>query len=104
MDIKEETPEEKEERIFQVYKNRLKKESNLCGKIRFNVIEYLCSFPKINPFVMAASLAKEGIAILYDNSSISKEENKAKERKVKRLLRLDVLEKEDKRNDGNLER
>ena len=63
-----ETAEEKQQRIFNSYKNRLIKESN--GSTRFNVIEYLCSFPKIDPFVMAASLIKEGIAIAFDDSSI----------------------------------
>ena len=84
LNIRIETVEEKQERIFNSYKNRLIEGSN--GNIRFNVIEYLCSFPKIDPFVMAASIIKEGIAIAFDDSSISREENKAKERKVKKLL------------------
>lgn len=79
-----ETAEEKQKRIFKVYKNRLLKESN--GETRFNCIEYLCSFPKIDPFVMASSLMKEGITILYDDSSISRAENRAKENKVNKLL------------------
>lgn len=79
-----ETVEEKQERIFNSYKNRLIKESN--GSTRFNVIEYICSFSQIDPFVMAASIIKEGIAIAFDDSSISREENRAKERKVKKLL------------------
>lgn len=85
-----ETAEEKRERIFNCYKNRLMNECmmNASGNenIRFNCIEYLCSFPKIDPFVMAASIVKEGITILYNDSSISREENRAKERKVKKLL------------------
>ena len=79
-----ETAEEKQERIFKAYKNRLIKESN--GKTRFNVIEYLCSFPRIDPFVMAASIIKEGITIVYNDSSISKEENRRKEKQVNKLL------------------
>lgn len=89
LDIKMETAEEKQERIFNHYKNILITEvRNASGNenIRFNCIEYLCSFPKIDPFVMAANITKEGITILYDDSSISIEENNAKERKVKRLL------------------
>lgn len=81
-----ETTEEQKERIFQHYKNRLINEvRDTSGneKIRFNVIEYLCSFPKINPFVMAASITNEGITILFDDSSISREENRRKEREVK---------------------
>lgn len=82
---KVETTEEQKERVFKTYKNRLIKESNVMT--RFNCIEYLCSFPKINPFIMAASIAKDGITILFDDTSISKKENIAKERKVKKLLR-----------------
>lgn len=87
MNIREKE-EQKQERIFQHYKNRLIEEVRNSGseKIRFNVIEYLCSFPKINPFVMAASITNEGITILFDDSSISREENRRKERQVKKLL------------------
>ena len=88
MNIRE-TEEQKQERIFQHYKNRLINEVRDASgneKIRFNVIEYLCSFPKINPFVMGASIINEGITILFDDSSISREENRRKERQVKKLL------------------
>lgn len=86
---KVETTEEQKERVFQVYKNRLTTEVRNASKnedIRFNVVEYLCSFPKIDPFVMAASIIKDGITILFDDTSISKNDNQAKERKVKKLL------------------
>lgn len=81
--------EEKEKRIFLHYKKRLTEEvRNASGNngIRFIVIEYLCSFPKIDPYVMAASIANDGITILYDDSSISKADNNAKEKKVKRIM------------------
>ena len=84
-----ETTEEQKERVFQHYKNQLTKEvRNASGNenIRFICIEYLCGFPKIDPFVMAASIIKEGITIVYDDSSISRAENKAKENKVNKLL------------------
>lgn len=86
---KVETEEERQERIFQHCKNRLTKEVRDASKnenIRFITIEYLCSFPLINPFVMAASIINDGMTILFDDSSISREENKAKERQVKKLL------------------
>lgn len=86
---KVETTEEQDERVFQSYKNRLTTEVRNASKnedIRFNVIEYLCSFPKIDPFVMAASLIKDNIVILFDDTSISKKENQAKERRVNKLL------------------
>ena len=84
-----ETAEEKKETVFQHYKNRLIKEvRNTSGNenIRFICIEYLCGFPKIDPFVMAASLIKEGITIVFDDSSISRKENRRKEKQVNKLL------------------
>ena len=84
-----ETAEEKKERVFQHYKNRLIKEvRNTSGNenIRFICIEYLCGFPKIDPFVMDASLIKEGITIVFDDSSISRKENRRKEIQVNKLL------------------
>ena len=84
-----ETTEEQKERVFQHYKNQLTKEvRNASGNenIRFICIEYICGFTKIDPFVMAASITKEGITIVYDDSSISREENRRKERQVKKLL------------------
>lgn len=82
---KVETTEEQKERVFNHYKNDLQ---NAAGEkeLRFNCIEYTCSFPKINPFVMAASLVKDGFTILYDDSSISTTENRRKENQVKKLL------------------
>ncbi len=87
LEIKEkvETQKEKEIRIFNHYKSRLEKESS--GKIRFICIEYLCSFPKIDPFVMAAAIVRNGYKILFDDSSISIRENKIKERKLEKLLK-----------------
>lgn len=70
-----ETAEEKKERVFQHYKNILINKVGNASRnenIRFICIEYLCSFPQIDPFVMAASIAKEEITILYDDSSISR--------------------------------
>lgn len=78
-----ETREEKEIRIFNHYKNRL--ENELSKSIRFNCIEYLCSFPKIDPFKMAAAIVQDGYKILFDDSSISAEENKRKEKRLKKL-------------------
>lgn len=78
-----ETQVKKEVRMFNAYKN------DLIGytPCRFNVVEYLCSFPKINPYLMAANLIESGIEIVYDDSSISKAENEKKQRKVKRFLK-----------------
>lgn len=80
-----ETREEKEIRIFNHYKNRLENESY--GSIRFNCIEYLCGFPKIDPLKMAVAIVRDGHEILFDDSSISAEENKRKERKLEKLLK-----------------
>lgn len=86
-----ETTEERKEKKFQHYKNRLINEginANETKNLRFIVIEYLCSFSEIDPFEMAASIAKDNIIILFDDSSISKAANKAKENKVKKLLSM----------------
>ena len=79
--IKNETAQEKEERIFNAYKKRLSKD----GKTRFNVVEYLCRFPKIDPYKMAASLINDGITVLFDDTSISVSENKRKEKRVLKI-------------------
>lgn len=82
---KVETSEEQKERIFYSYKSDLSNLSN-DRKVRFTTVEYVCSFPQITPYIMAASLIKEGIEILFDDSSISLKENKIKERKVYKLV------------------
>ncbi|MCD7996410.1 MAG: hypothetical protein LUH21_04165 [Clostridiales bacterium] len=82
---KVETSEEQKERMFNSYKNDLSNLSN-DKRVRFITVEYVCSFPKINPYIMAASLVKEGIEILFDDSSINLKENRIKERKVYKLV------------------
>lgn len=77
-----ETESEKKIRIFNHCKERLIKESQHNGKIRFIVIEYLCKYPKIDPYRMAQSLKNDGYLIIFDDSSISRLENKIKYKKV----------------------
>lgn len=87
------TPEE----MFQSYKEDLLKRAHktnasdrffdgtrppLTGWTRYCVIEYVCSFPKLDPVRMAAEMMQEGIKIYFDNYAISDKENKAKERAV----------------------
>ena len=81
-----ETEEEREIRIFNFYKRDLEKLSQNNNSVRFICVEYICSFPKIVPYKMAATLSGEGIRIIYDDSSISKAENQKKERKVKKMI------------------
>ena len=87
---KVETTEEQTERLFDGYKKRLmtegRSEEHLNDPSRFNCIEYLCYFPKINPYEMAASLIKSGYIVLYDDTSISRTENRKKEKCVNRLI------------------
>lgn len=80
---KVETTEEQRERIF----NSTKKELIKGGFTRFIVIEYVCGFSKIDPYIMASALIKEGVKIVFDDSTISGEDNKKKERKVFKLNR-----------------
>ena len=74
--------DKKENQIFNHYKSRIEKEAGINGKIRFNVVEYLCSFPHIDPYHMAQSLRLEGYEIAFDDSSISKLNNLIKRKKV----------------------
>lgn len=87
----QEKAHEKEIRIFNHYKNILAK----YGETRFNVIEYLCSCPKINPYQMAAILKIEGIKIAFDDSSISTKDNKKKEKKVEKFIKTYCTKKQE---------
>jgi hypothetical protein len=55
------------------------------GWTRFNVIEYRCSFPNLDPYRMAAELTLDGIKVYFDDSSITLKANKEKERDVNNL-------------------
>ena len=87
--VRRETEREQTARIFEHYKHRLIgiASKNTPATLRFAVIEYLCYFPQINPVKMAVSLRREGIQLIFDDSSISKQENAAKEAKVKKAMR-----------------
>lgn len=80
-----ETAEQKEVRMFNIYKKDLEKLGKENGYIRMNVIEYVCSFPKINAFKMAKALKDGGYNVVFDDSSISRAENEKKRRKVKKI-------------------
>lgn len=80
-----ETLEEKKARIFNFYKKDLEKLGGMHGQIRFNVIEYVCYFPKINPFEMANALIKDAYNVVFDDSSISAAENERKRRKAEKF-------------------
>lgn len=84
--MKNETAQEKKERIFALYKKDLEKLARDNGQMRMIVIEYVCSFPKIDPFKMAACLISEKINVVFDDTSISEKENKRKEIAVKKLI------------------
>lgn len=76
-----------EEKTFEFYKNYLKELDN--KRLRYIVIRYVCSFPKIDPVEMAISLIHEGYHIEFDDSSISQKENTALRNKVYRAAKLD---------------
>ena len=77
-----ELQEEKNKRIFNLYKNNLIRLHKENGQIRFNVIQYVCHFPKINPFKMASVLMTENYNVVFDDSSISEHENEKLYKKV----------------------
>lgn len=76
-----------EEKTFEFYKNYLKELDN--KRLRYIVIRYVCSFPKIDPVEIAISLIHEGYHIEFDDSSISQKENTALRNKVYRAAKLD---------------
>lgn len=82
-----ETVEQKRERIFNFYKKRLVKDNVECGQIRFNVIQYVCHFPEIDPFIMAAVLMSDGCNVVFDDSSITERENKKLKKQVIAYMR-----------------
>jgi len=57
------------------------------GWTRYAVVEYVCSFPKLDPVRMVAELINEGIKIYFDNSAISREENMRLEHNVGNFLK-----------------
>lgn len=77
------TLHEKKSRIFDTYYERIIEERYFPDRpIRYSVIEYLCSFPKINPVFMARRLANSGYEIAFDDTSITQHENNKKRREV----------------------
>lgn len=80
-----ETEEQKKSRIFEHYKQYIKKPVNKGGCIRFIVIEYVVRLTDIDPLKMAAELKKDGYIIAFDDSSISESENKRKRKAVEKI-------------------
>lgn len=80
-----ETEEQKKSRIFEHYKQYIKKPVNKGGCIRFIVIEYVCRFADINAFKMGAELKKDGYIIAFYDSSISERENERKRKAVEKI-------------------
>lgn len=87
-----ETMEQKKARIFEAYKKRLcdpviLSDGTVISDVRYNVIQYLCKFPGIEPVEMAAAIISDGFNVLFDDSSISKSENEKNRRAVYKLAR-----------------
>ena len=80
-----ETEEQKKSRIFDHYKQYIKKPVNKGGCIRFIVIKYVVRLTDIDPFKMAAELKKDGYIIAFDDSSISERENERKRKAVEKI-------------------
>ena len=82
-----ETEEEQRIRIFEHSKNKLAETKDTYNRVRFIVIEYVCRWPRINPYLMAAYLISDGLNIVYDDTSIFQEANMIKKRKVDRIAK-----------------
>lgn len=78
-----------QDRLFLNCKLRLMRTAEITtpGKLRFIAIQYLCSFSRISAYEMAASLANDGLEILFDNSAISKTDREAERRKFIKALK-----------------
>lgn len=83
--MRNETAAQKEKRMFEFYKNDLERIGEEMGQVRMNVIEYVCSFPEINPYKMAAAIIFDGFKVVFDDSSISQKENERKRKAVEKL-------------------
>jgi hypothetical protein len=79
------------EAMFEAYKRRLMTEGAKPGEVkqwtRYNVVQYLCNFPKLDPDEMAAALIREGVDVRFDDSSISAADNAKHQRRVMRIVR-----------------
>lgn len=85
-----ETTEELNNRLFNFYKNDLLKLAGSDKQLRFICIEYICDYPSIDPYKMAASILKDDIGIVFDDSTITRNEN---DRKFKKVLKMMEEEK-----------
>lgn len=83
--MRNETAAQKEKRMFIFYKSDLEKLGKEVGSVRMNVVEYVCSFPEIAPYKMAAAIVSDGFEVLFDDSSISRRENERKRKAVEKL-------------------
>lgn len=84
--MKNETAAQKEKRMFELYKSDLERLGTEIGWVRMNVIEYVCSFPKIDPYKMAAAIISDEFEVLFNDSSISKKDNERKRKAVEKLI------------------
>src|SRR5690606_20129709 len=64
---------------------------------RYSVVQYLCSFSKLDPDEIAAALIREGIEVRFDNSNISAADNAKHQRRVMRIVRAMERRSEDNR-------
>lgn len=70
------------DRMFDFYKKDLLRLHREHGRLRMITIEYVCRAPKIDPYEMGRSLIGDGCRIVFDDSTISKEENNRKYRRL----------------------
>lgn len=84
--MRNETAAQKEKRMFESYKSDLERLGKEGGFVRMNVVEYVCSFPEIDPYKMAAAIVSDGFEVLFDDSSISQKENERKRKAVEKMI------------------
>lgn len=60
------------EEMFAHYKDYILKGDRVEHPIRFNVVQYVCSFPAIDPYEMAAAIVRGGYQIAYETRQLAR--------------------------------
>lgn len=83
-----------DEQIFNAYKrDLLDLASHNENTLRYIAIEYVTSFPKIDPIEMACCMLQNNIDVIFDDSTKTTKENEALYRKVQKYYKTKITTK-----------
>lgn len=89
----------KAQRLLDYYFRELERTGDSCNKqIRFICVEHQCRLSDIDPFKIVADLKQKGYTLVFDDASISHNENVQKYKKVERYWKTMYQEKEEREN------